>query len=36
LVLTGQVTEQCIFYRALDAYLRHFPAAVPADAECLS
>ncbi|MEY8015444.1 MULTISPECIES: cysteine hydrolase family protein [Mycobacterium] len=32
LVLTGQVTEQCIFYSALDAYLRHFPVVVPTDA----
>jgi nicotinamidase-related amidase len=23
-VLTGQVTEQCILYSALDAYVRHF------------
>jgi nicotinamidase-related amidase len=32
LVLTGQVTEQCILYSALDAYLRHFEIAVPEDA----
>jgi nicotinamidase-related amidase len=32
LVLTGQVTEQCILYSALDAYLRHFEIVVPADA----
>jgi nicotinamidase-related amidase len=32
LVLTGQVTEQCILYSALDAYLRHYEIAVPEDA----
>lgn len=32
LVLTGQVTEQCILYTALDAYVRHFPVVVPSDA----
>ena len=32
LILTGQVTEQCILYTALDAYVRHFPVAVPPDA----
>ena len=32
LVLTGQVTEQCILYTALDAYVRHFPVIVPPDA----
>jgi nicotinamidase-related amidase len=32
LVLTGQVTEQCILYTALDAYVRHFEIAVPRDA----
>jgi nicotinamidase-related amidase len=31
LVLAGQVTEQCILYSALDAYLRHFEIAVPSD-----
>jgi nicotinamidase-related amidase len=31
-VLTGQVTEQCILYSALDAYVRHFRVAVPQDA----
>jgi nicotinamidase-related amidase len=31
-VLTGQVTEQCILYSALDAYVRHFSVCVPADA----
>jgi nicotinamidase-related amidase len=32
LVLTGQVTEQCILYSALDAYIRHFEVRVPPDA----
>jgi nicotinamidase-related amidase len=32
LVLTGQVTEQCILYSALDAYVRHFKVVVPRDA----
>ena len=32
LILTGQVTEQCILYTALDAYVRHFPVIVPPDA----
>lgn len=32
LILTGQVTEQCILYSALDAYLRHFPVVLPTDA----
>ena len=32
LVLTGQVTEQCILYSALDAHVRHLEVAVPADA----
>jgi len=32
IVLTGQVTEQCILYSALDAYIRHFEVAVPVDA----
>jgi nicotinamidase-related amidase len=31
-VLIGQVTEQCILYSALDAYIRHFQLAVPRDA----
>ncbi|MDV3128259.1 cysteine hydrolase [Mycobacterium sp. 21AC1] len=31
-VLTGQVTEQCILYSALDAYVRHLDVVVPADA----
>jgi nicotinamidase-related amidase len=32
IVLTGQVTEQCILYSALDAYIRHLRVAVPRDA----
>jgi len=32
IVLIGQVTEQCILYSALDAYVRHFAVAVPRDA----
>jgi nicotinamidase-related amidase len=32
LILTGQVTEQCILYTALDAYVRHYSVCVPADA----
>ena len=32
LVMTGQVTEQCILYSALDAYVREIEVAVPADA----
>jgi nicotinamidase-related amidase len=32
IVLTGQVTEQCILYSALDAYLRGFEIVVPRDA----
>jgi nicotinamidase-related amidase len=31
-VLIGQVTEQCILYSALDAYIRHIPVRVPPDA----
>ncbi|HEX3286699.1 MAG TPA: isochorismatase family cysteine hydrolase [Mycobacterium sp.] len=31
-ILTGQVTEQCILYTALDAHLRHFQVIVPPDA----
>ena len=31
-ILTGQVTEQCILYTALDAYVRHFSVVVPKDA----
>ncbi|HKN95062.1 MAG TPA: isochorismatase family cysteine hydrolase, partial [Thermoleophilaceae bacterium] len=32
LFLTGQVTEQCILYSALDAYVRHFSVSVVTDA----
>lgn len=32
LILTGQVTEQCIPYSALDAYVRHFEVATAVDA----
>jgi nicotinamidase-related amidase len=32
LILTGQVTEQCVLYTALDAYVRHFSVIVPPDA----
>jgi nicotinamidase-related amidase len=32
LILTGQVTEQCILYSALDAYVRHLKVSVPRDA----
>jgi nicotinamidase-related amidase len=32
LVLVGQVTEQCILYSALDAYVRHLRVTVPPDA----
>jgi nicotinamidase-related amidase len=31
LILTGQVTEQCILYSALDAYVRRFELAVVRD-----
>ena len=31
-ILTGQVTEQCILYSALDAYVRHYSVCVPSDA----
>jgi nicotinamidase-related amidase len=31
LVLVGQVTEQCILYSALDAYVRHLRVTVPSD-----
>ncbi len=30
-VVCGQVTEQCILYSALDAYVRHFEVVVPRD-----
>lgn len=32
LIMVGQVTEQCILYSALDAYIRHFQIIVPRDA----
>jgi nicotinamidase-related amidase len=32
IVLTGQVTEQCILYSALDAYIRHIDVVVARDA----
>jgi nicotinamidase-related amidase len=32
LVLVGQVTEQCILYTALDAYVRHLTIVIPTDA----
>jgi nicotinamidase-related amidase len=32
LVLAGQVTEQCILYSALDAYVRRFDVAIAPDA----
>jgi nicotinamidase-related amidase len=32
LIVSGQVTEQCILYTALDAYVRHLPVVVPRDA----
>jgi len=31
-VLSGQVTEQCILYSSLDAYLRNYEVCVPTDA----
>jgi nicotinamidase-related amidase len=31
-IIAGQVTEQCILYTALDAYVRHFDVVVPPDA----
>jgi nicotinamidase-related amidase len=30
-ILTGQVTEQCILYSALDAYVRHLEVSIPRD-----
>jgi nicotinamidase-related amidase len=30
-VLAGQVTEQCILYSALDAYVRHLEVRIPRD-----
>jgi nicotinamidase-related amidase len=32
LVIAGQVTEQCILYTALDAYVRHFDVVIARDA----
>ncbi len=32
LILTGQVTEQCVLYSALDGYVRHFEVVVAPDA----
>jgi nicotinamidase-related amidase len=32
LVLSGQVTEQCVLYSALDAYVRHYEVTVVRDA----
>ncbi|MET9954092.1 isochorismatase family cysteine hydrolase [Streptomyces sp. NPDC006339] len=32
LVLTGQVTEQCVLYSALDAHIRHLGVVIPRDA----
>ncbi|WP_107122123.1 cysteine hydrolase family protein [Streptomyces sp. DSM 15324] len=32
IVLTGQVTEQCVLYSALDAHIRHLDVTVPRDA----
>ncbi|MCK1822774.1 cysteine hydrolase [Streptomyces sp. XM83C] len=31
-ILTGQVTEQCVLYSALDAHIRHLKVTVPRDA----
>ena len=31
MVLAGQVTEQCVLYSALDAYVRHFEVAIARD-----
>ncbi|MFF7361583.1 isochorismatase family protein [Streptomyces sp. NPDC008125] len=31
-VLTGQVTEQCVLYSALDAHIRHLRVTIPQDA----
>ncbi|MDX6740811.1 isochorismatase family cysteine hydrolase [Actinocorallia sp. A-T 12471] len=31
-LLTGQVTEQCVLYTALDAYIRHLSVSVVTDA----
>jgi nicotinamidase-related amidase len=32
IILAGQVTEQCILYSALDAYVRHLAIKIPKDA----
>lgn len=32
IVVIGQVTEQCVFYTALDAYIRHLDITIPRDA----
>jgi nicotinamidase-related amidase len=32
LIFVGQVTEQCVLYSALDAYVRHHQVVVPRDA----
>jgi nicotinamidase-related amidase len=32
IILIGQVTEQCILYSALDAYVRHYSIVVPRNA----
>jgi hypothetical protein len=32
LVFAGQVTQQCILYSALDAYVRHFDVVIATDA----
>ncbi len=32
LVLSGQVTEQCVLYSALDAHIRHLDVVIPRDA----
>lgn len=32
IVLSGQVTEQCVLYSALDGYVRRFAVTVPRDA----
>jgi nicotinamidase-related amidase len=32
IVLTGQATEQCVLYSALDAHIRHFSVIVPREA----
>lgn len=31
IILTGQVTEQCVLYTALDGYVRHYDVVVPPD-----